>query len=258
MSGLSDQQVEALTRLREPFPPSEIRFLPLVWCGACRDVRGACQRHRLLNECPKCGNRISSAHVDLAYVGHAEATNRLLNVDPAWSWEPVAFDASGLPQFDSLGGLWIRLTVCGVTRLGYGHAQGKKGGDAIKEIIGDAVRNAGMRFGMALDLWTSSDLEIAEGGPKEDAARVEPEQPARRGKRAEDGPWEQSAAASDSGGAKSDGEREAALAEMRQVAGELDFGDGLPAQFKQTFGHPIEQGTVAEFREATALMRGGS
>ncbi|RIH58094.1 hypothetical protein D3C59_37375 [Streptomyces sp. SHP22-7] len=53
---------------------------------------------------------------------------------------------------------------CGMTRLGYGHAGDKTGGDAIKEIIGDAIRNAGMRFGMALDLWTSSDLEIIESG----------------------------------------------------------------------------------------------
>lgn len=51
-------------------------------------------------------------------------------------------------------------------------------------------------------------------------------------------------------------ERETALAEMRAVAAQINFEDGLPAQFLTTFGHPIEQGTAAEFREATALMRG--
>jgi hypothetical protein len=56
------------------------------------------------------------------------------------------------------------MTVCGMTRLGYGDATGKTGANAVKEIIGDAIRNAGMRFGMALDLWTSSDLEIIETG----------------------------------------------------------------------------------------------
>jgi hypothetical protein len=106
----------------------------------------------------------NGGHIDLAYVGHAEATNRLLNVDPFWGYEPLSLDERGLPQADGYKGLWIRLTVCGMTRLGYGHAGDKTGGDAVKETIGDAIRNAGMRFGMALDLWTTSDLEIIESG----------------------------------------------------------------------------------------------
>lgn len=169
MTTLTEQQITALTRLRDPFPDTEIRYLPRVWCGACRDMKGACKNHQRV-KCQKCRNNISSAHIDLAYVGHAEATNLLLNVDPGWTWEPASLDERGLPQYDQNGGLWIRLTVCGVTRLGYGNAEGKRGGDAVKEIIGDAIRNAGMRFGMALDLWTSSDLEIAEHGPRDTPA----------------------------------------------------------------------------------------
>jgi hypothetical protein len=43
---------------------------------------------------------------------------------------------------------------------------------------------------------------------------------------------------------------------MRQTAASINFDpQGLAAQFAGTFGHPIEQGTTAEFREATALMR---
>lgn len=165
--------IDRLALLREPFRPEEIRYLPRVWCRACRDSRAGCNQHQVI-KCPKCRQgRISSAHIDLAFVGHAEATNRLLNVDPTWTWEPVAFTPQGLPQFDDQGGLWIRLTVCGITRLGYGHAEGKRGGDAIKEIIGDAIRNAGMRFGMALDLWTSSDLEIADNGPSDQKTQDE-------------------------------------------------------------------------------------
>jgi hypothetical protein len=30
---------------------------------------------------------------------------------------------------DSIGGMWIKLTVCGVTRMGYGPAGTKEGGD---------------------------------------------------------------------------------------------------------------------------------
>jgi hypothetical protein len=256
---LTEQQITSLARLREPFPAAEIRYLPRVWCGTCRDMKGACKNHQRV-KCQKCRNNISSAHIDLAYVGHAEATNRLLNVDPAWEWEPVALDEKGLPQHDQNGGLWIRLTVCGVTRLGYGNAEGKRGGDAVKEIIGDAIRNAGMRFGMALDLWTSSDLEIAEHGPKDAPtdpgptplpAAAAPPRPAPAA--VPDPPQEQRPGAMPPAGAA---ERQAALDSMWAAARDAAFVDGLPAQFAEAFSHPIEQGTAAEFRQATELMRG--
>lgn len=101
--------------------------------------------------------------VVLDYVGHAAVTQRLLEVDPSWSWEPLAVGADGLPAFDPVGGLWIRLTVCGTTRLGYGDAQGKKGPNAVKECIGDAIRNAAMRFGVALDLWAKENIADTGG-----------------------------------------------------------------------------------------------
>lgn len=56
--------------------------------------------------------------------------------------------------------------------------------------------------------------------------------------------------------APADANWQAALDEMRAAALAVNFADGLPAQFQTTFGHPIEQGTTAEFREATALLRG--
>jgi hypothetical protein len=170
-----EQQIEALHKLREPFAPTEIRYLPRVWCGTCKNSRGqGCNKHSMA-KCGKCKQKMpSGGHIDLAYVGHAEATNRLLNVDPFWDWEPLTVDERGLPQADGYKGLWIRLTVCGMTRLGYGHAGDKTGGDAIKEVIGDAIRNAGMRFGMALDLWTSSDLEIIESGGASLEAETKP------------------------------------------------------------------------------------
>lgn len=51
-------------------------------------------------------------------------------------------------------------------------------------------------------------------------------------------------------------ERQIALDTMWDAARDAAFVDGLPAQFEAAFSHPIEQGTAAEFREATALMRG--
>ena len=78
--------------------------------------------------------------------------------------------------------MWIKLTVCGVTRLGYGDAQGKSGGDAMKERIGDALRNAAMRFGAALDLWHKGELHVEEDGQpdKEPRPAQQPSKPTQQ------------------------------------------------------------------------------
>ncbi|MGH9088811.1 MAG: hypothetical protein ACRDYZ_12010 [Acidimicrobiales bacterium] len=116
---------EQAAELRKPFPKSAIGKLP-------------------------------KGGVMLDYCGHAATTDRLLAVDPAWTWEPMAVDEFGVPK--SVGGnLWIRLTVCGVTRIGVGD------GSSAKEAIGDAIRNAAMRFGVALDLWSKEELEQSHG-----------------------------------------------------------------------------------------------
>lgn len=176
------EQLEALAKLREPFPEHQISHRPHVDCAACTaSWTHLCDQHpRAL--CAVCGHNITTAHTDLAYVGHAEATKRLLEVDPFWDWEPMALAPNGLPQLDEFGGMWIRLTVYGMTRFGYGDAVGKhRSPYAVKETIGDAIRNAGMRFGIALDLWMTSDRARAKaedtatalGGPVSPDARLE-------------------------------------------------------------------------------------
>lgn len=110
-------------------------------------------------KCDVCGGYHATSNIiHLDYVGHAAITKRLLEVDLEWSWEPFSIGSDGLPALDKNGGLWIKLTVLGATRIGYGDAPGKTGGDAIKEAIGDALRNAAMRFGAALELWHKGDL----------------------------------------------------------------------------------------------------
>lgn len=152
-----------LAKLREPFPAETIGKLPRISCKDCRDAQGkVCQKHQK-QKCRECDNYITTAHLHLDYVGHAEVTDRLLSVDPEWTWEPFSVDERGLPAFilNQQGapvGLWIRLTVLGVTRVGYGSVEGYKT-EAVKELIGDALRNASMRFGVALDLWSKADLE---------------------------------------------------------------------------------------------------
>ena len=133
---------EQAAALRKPFPREAIGILPKPYkadspkgkCSVCDGYHG-----------------LPAVHLD--YVGHAAVTDRLLAVDPGWTWEPLAVTPEGLPQLDRGGNLWIRLTVCGVTRLGVGD------GKSAKELIGDAIRNAAMRFGVALDLWSKEELE---------------------------------------------------------------------------------------------------
>jgi hypothetical protein len=140
-----------LALLRVPFPDNQISKLPKE-TRAQIDARKT-NKNLMVWNCKVCGGHHHKDAVHLDYVGHAAATDRLLDADPRWTWEPVADPMSlGLPTMP--GGMWIKLTVDGVSRYGFGHADGKTGGDAIKEIIGDAIRNAGMRFGMALDLGT--------------------------------------------------------------------------------------------------------
>ena len=129
---------ETAEKLRQPFPASVIGLLP-------------------------------KAGIMLDYVGHAAVTQRLLEVDNEWTWEPLGFDESGLPAFDEQGGLWIRLTVAGVSRIGYGEPIGSNKADWFdkrKAAIGNAIRNAAMRFGVALDLWAADDITTTFEEPK--------------------------------------------------------------------------------------------
>ncbi len=103
--------------------------------------------------------KLDAGYAKLDYVSHAWVTDRLLQVDPEWTWKPLAFDEQGLPLFDENGGLWIELTVAGVTRYGYGEPQGRDRFDSKKGAIGNALRNAAMRFGVALDLWAKESTD---------------------------------------------------------------------------------------------------
>jgi len=110
--------------------------------------------------------KLPTGGLQLDYVSHAWVTDRLLQVDPMWTWKPLAFTDAGLPAFDSNGGLWIELTICGVTRYGYGEPQGRDKFDMTKGAIGNAIRNAAMRFGVALDLWAKESPGETKPAPK--------------------------------------------------------------------------------------------
>jgi hypothetical protein len=176
---MSDDRTERhaqLAKLREPFPPESVSKLP-------KGNEDKSKRQR----CNTCKGYHDPSMFHLDYVGHAAITDRLLAVDPEWTWEPFALDECKLPAMERDNGqpvgLWIRLTVCGMTRPGYGSvARGKQ--DAVKELIGDALRNAAMRYGCALDLWHKGDLPTGDHDDTPDQARQdeqaapEPEQAA--------------------------------------------------------------------------------
>ena len=163
---------EQAIQLRERFPDELVGKLPRVTCKACSENKQSrhCASHKMIR-CGECGNWITEAHMHLDYIGHAATTDRLLKVDREWTWYPVAYDEQGLPRIDANGGLWITLEIAGVKRLGYGAADGKKGPNAVKEAIGDAIRNVAMRFGVALDLWAKEDLSAGGSGEETTAAQ---------------------------------------------------------------------------------------
>lgn len=156
-----------LAALREPFPTEQIGHRPVIFCKACRnDPCKVCQNHSKIrcDSANGCGQNMTSAHFHLDYVGHADVTDRLLSVDPQWNWEPLALNEQGLPLFDQHNGLWMRITICSKTMICYGSAPEKTGTDAIKEIIGDGIRNGAMRFGVGLALWGAKFTRLLDAG----------------------------------------------------------------------------------------------
>jgi hypothetical protein len=157
-----------LAKLREPFLPEQINKLPKG-----TKAQNECPANEKKN-CAICGGWHHPKINHLDYVGHAALTARLLDSDEEWTWDFLSLGQDGYPVIDKDGGMWIKLTVCGVTRLGYGDAQGKAGGNAMKERIGDALRNAAMRFGAALDLWHNGETPLFSDDTGDDAPKGKP------------------------------------------------------------------------------------
>lgn len=116
---------------------------------------------------PKLVGKLPRGGMSLDFVGHADVTKMLIEVDPEWSWEPVAFDTDGLPAYRVENGMahmagW--LTIHGVRRLGIGSVMHNKP-DLLKELCSDFIRNASMRFGICLSLWTKQEWDDVAHAP---------------------------------------------------------------------------------------------
>lgn len=110
---------------------------------------------------PKIVGKLPKGGMQLDFVGHADVTKMLIEIDPAWTMEPVAFDSDGLPAYRVENGMahmacWM--TIHGVRRLGIGSVMHNKP-DLLKELQSDAIRNCGMRFGICLSLWTKQEWD---------------------------------------------------------------------------------------------------
>lgn len=171
-----DQTQEMLAALRAPFPDDAVSLKP-VYTGDYEYVDGNYDEGGKIPEsawgkCDVCGRYHALPAKHLRYIGHARITERLNDVDPEWRWEPLAVDSDGVPIIRG-GSMWINLTVCGITRIGVGDAGGKYGTNATKEIVGDAIRNAAMRFGCGLEMWFEQDDDYAYPPPAPSPRRTE-------------------------------------------------------------------------------------
>jgi hypothetical protein len=86
-------------------------------------------------------------------------------VDPGWTWAPFEFPGTGSLVLNDGHpvGLWIHLTIGGVSKPGYGSCDKGKP-EAMKELIGDAIRNAGLSFGIAWKLWAKGERNGNDSG----------------------------------------------------------------------------------------------
>ncbi len=109
---------------------------------------------------PKIVGKLPRGGIQLSFVGHADITRILIEIDPLWRWVPTGW-ADGRPAIhieNGMATMWGELTLLGHARLGVGSVPASKP-DLDKELVSDFLRNAAMRFGICLSLWTKQEWD---------------------------------------------------------------------------------------------------
>lgn len=130
---------------------------------------------------PKIVGKLPKGGIQLDFVGHADITRILLEIDPTWRWVPIAWD-NGRPAVhveNGMATMWGELTILGHARLGVGSVPADKK-ELDKELVGDFLRNAAMRFGISLSLWTKQEWEDLGEVPKKSLGSASNKQVAPR------------------------------------------------------------------------------
>ena len=109
---------------------------------------------------PKIVGKLPKGGTSLDYVGHADITRILIEIDPHWRLVPIAWE-NGRPAVNivnDMATMWFEMTLLGQARLAIGTAKANSM-DLDKVLYGDALRNGAMRFGIGLSLWTKQEWE---------------------------------------------------------------------------------------------------
>jgi hypothetical protein len=127
---------------------------------------------------PKIVGKLPKGGTQLDFVGHADITRILIEVDPHWRLVPIAWD-NGRPAMNvvnDMATMWFELTLLGTSRLAIGTAKANAF-DLDKQLYGDALRNGAMRFGISLNLWTKNEWEDLDHNPAPAKPASRPAQP---------------------------------------------------------------------------------
>jgi hypothetical protein len=115
---------------------------------------------------PKIVGKLPKGGTQLDFVGHADITRILIEIDPHWRLIPIAWE-NGRPAMNvvnDMATMWFELTLLGTPRLAIGTAKANAF-DLDKQLYGDALRNGAMRFGISLSLWSKQEWEDLNHNP---------------------------------------------------------------------------------------------
>jgi len=135
---------------------------------------------------PKIVGKLPKGGATLDFVGHADITRILIEIDPHWRLVPIAWE-NGRPAVNivnDMATMWFEMTLLGQARLAIGTAKANSM-DLDKVLYGDALRNGAMRFGIGLSLWTKqewNDLDHhtpAKPAPRQTGTAAKPASPAQ-------------------------------------------------------------------------------